>query len=105
MGFSLEYPALRTPYVALSVFLSMSQAGPLPRATRLQRGSCRLPVNYLPRSGRSIFDREGGHTRVGGEVKVSPLKMRLPGMRIREISAENPNVPLEVEAGYAMSTT
>ena len=54
-------------------------------------------------SSSSIFGRGGEQTRVGGEVKVS-FENAPSGMKIREIRAENPDVPLEVEAGYAMST-
>ena len=54
-------------------------------------------------AARSAFETGGGRTRVGGEVRVTFENMPA-GARVKEISTENPDVPLEVEAGYAMGT-
>ena len=54
-------------------------------------------------AARSAFEGGGGQTRVGGEVRVTFENMPASA-RVKEISTENPDVPLEVEAGYAMGT-
>ena len=60
-----------------------------------------VPAAPERRAGASVL-AAGGRTRVGGEVRIR-IEGAPPGTRIERVRTDNPEVPIDVEAGYAMA--
>ena len=52
----------------------------------------------------SVLDGRGSRTQVGGEVRIR-FEGAPPGTRIDRVRTDNPDVPIDVEAGYPMAGT
>ena len=71
---------------------------------KLRDAAARLAVSEPAAPPRPIFGDGTQRVMVGGKIRVV-FDQAPPGMRVAQVRSDNPDVPIDVNAGYVMAGT